>query len=424
VRFAGLVFGAGAQLFVSLSHQYLVEPLQAVSVGWIYLVAVSAHRWPRARVLIHLLAALVLGALAKSTTIMYCVAPCAYALWLVVRRREPLALSAEMRSWSSRACLLFSAVLGPLGAAWYLTNAHNVLKHLQDATGPVALDYGYRAPLAAKLVVWTGLVRQEFLDPYGLWAAAVVAVGGLVALFLRRDFRAQVAAVPLVKSLIPICAVQIAIVVLTFASNVVVESRYLLALLPSIAVLAMCVLALVPWRPVAVAVSVLAVCQWATVQWAALGGPVLRNHSTWLLAPVRDAGPYDELTRVVQATSIVPGGYNIVGVEEPALNANAASFFAAKNRLRTRVRSFYTSLGYAEKNVATALNRIAAMKPPYIITVDEAFQPVPPDFVNIVSLPVLRELKRDPRFERVPFPTGDGVVIFKRRADAPAGRER
>jgi len=77
VSAAGVALAAGAQLFVGLSHQFFVEPLQAVAAAWIFLIAFRAADWPKTRVILHLLAALVMGALAKATTPVYCLAPCA-----------------------------------------------------------------------------------------------------------------------------------------------------------------------------------------------------------------------------------------------------------------------------------------------------------------------------------------------------------
>jgi hypothetical protein len=54
------------------------------------------------------------------------------------------------------------------------------------------------------------------------------------------------------------------------------------------------------------------------------------------------------------------------------------------------------------------------------ISLKEPFQRIPPNFLNIVSLPVLREVSRDPWFRRVPFASHTGVVIFE--PVEPSGR--
>ena len=47
VAAAGVVLAAGAQLFVGLTHQFFVEPLQAVAVAWILLITLRASYWCR-----------------------------------------------------------------------------------------------------------------------------------------------------------------------------------------------------------------------------------------------------------------------------------------------------------------------------------------------------------------------------------------
>jgi hypothetical protein len=147
----------------------------------------------------------------------------------------------------------------------------------------------------------------------------------------------------------------------------------------------------------------------------------------WLTAPQRATRQSEELMRAVGVTSDADA-YNVVGVEEPWLNLNSAAFFAAKHRLDGSPRANYTSLGYAEKDTATALHRIDQLRAVYIITLDEGFQTRPPNFINRVSLPVLQAIKTDPRFVRVPFESRLGVVIFRRAGEpkhpAPTFPER
>jgi hypothetical protein len=171
--------------------------------------------------------------------------------------------------------------------------------------------------------------------------------------------------------------------------------------------------ALLPGRSVTTILIVLCGLQWAAVNYGTLSaGSRIANRSQWLLQFDSSRSRFEEVVRIVQVTSTHPGRYNIVGVEVPWLNANSAAFFAAKNRLNTGVRCYYTSLGYAQQDLDAALKRIDEFQTQYFITLDEAFQPAQ-NFVNVVSLPVLRELKESTRFQVVPFSSENGVVVFK-----------
>jgi hypothetical protein len=152
-----------------------------------------------------------------------------------------------------------------------------------------------------------------------------------------------------------------------------------------------------------------------TVHRIALGAAgTASEQGEWLGTPHEDRSRYNQMERIVAMTSTKPG-YNIVGVEEPWLNANTASFFAVKRSLDTGVRSYYTSLGYAEKNVATAVKRVEDFKIMFYITLEERSQTVPPNFINIVSLPMLKHISEDPTFHPVPLASADGVLIFQHK---------
>ena len=59
------------------------------------------------------------------------------------------------------------------------------------------------------------------------------------------------------------------------------------------------------------------------------------------------------------------------------------------------------------------MRRIDGISARYVITVSEQDQTKPPDFVNVVSLPVLEQVRRDPRFTACRFPSKEGIVVFR-----------
>jgi hypothetical protein len=179
--------------------------------------------------------------------------------------------------------------------------------------------------------------------------------------------------------------------------------------------------ACLPLRALA-ALALLAMVQWATLNGqslALIGG--LRNQSPWLLAVQPDRAKYDELVRAVQLTD-APGQYNIVAVEEPWLNSNSASFFAAKQSLKGGARGYYTSLGYAQRDLAAALRRIEEFRTRYVITLAEPYQAAEPNFLNVISLPVLTQMRSDSRFAQIPFGSRMGVIVFRFHV-SPAGEQ-
>jgi hypothetical protein len=413
VPLVGVVFAAGSQALIGLSHQFFTEPLQAVAVAWVLLIALQCKEWPTLRTLLHLSGALLVGLLAKATTPVYCILFVLYILYVVARRPFKLDFVTERRKRVSVCIAVIMTGAAPLTAVWYLVNFKTVWEHVRLASsGEVALQYGFRASVGTKLITWVHLLNQCFLAPYVAPVCLVLLVAAVI-LWALPATRTRGGARP---SLPLLSTAQIGLVLLVFSMNDAVDARYLYAL---IAYLAVIVMALCSWcRYPAVSACVLAVAglQWAVVNRVTLGQtPPLADQFTWLQAPHQDPAQKNVLAAVVRTTARAPDHYNVVGIEEPWFNANSASFFAAKNQLDAGVRVYYTSLGYAEESVAAALARIATFHADYVITLDEEWQRKPPDFLNHVSLPVLQELKKDAHYRVVPFDNGIGVVIFEHR---------
>lgn len=412
IPFAGVLFAASAQLFVGLSHQFFVEPLQAVAVAWCFYVAVKAPEWPRLRIAVHLMSALILGALAKSTTPVYCLMPSLYSAFLFVFKRPSPRTEPEAK-WTSTLFLIpIFGLLGILGGLWYLRNFANVWQHAHDASfGDLALNYGGRDTILHKLITWSHLFNDSFLAPYLSWGLLFAfAIGTVLILFRRKSSNSQF---PRIQILPILSALQIGLMLLIFSMSIGVDSRFIYSLLPSVVILVVQICIFLP-RNVVYALVILASVQWLTLNAVSFGfAGRLANQAEYLLPVETDRTQYDELTRVVQLTSQNGEHYNIIGVEYPWMNANSAEFFSAKERLRTGAHSPYTSLGYAEKDVDVAMHRLQVLQTQYLITVAEQHQIAPPNFLNLVSVPFLKRVQEDSRFRRVPFTNESGILLFE-----------
>jgi hypothetical protein len=409
----GVSLVASAQAFVGLSHQFFVEPLQMLAIAWIVLIAVRCTEWPSARVVLHLAAALIAAVLAKASTPLYCLLPCLYIGFILMRKPLRQGWKSEWRSPAGRALIFSLAAVTPLTAMWYAVNLKAVIQHIRDSSsGEIALHYGFRASLEHKLVVWLGLLYQSFLSPYLEWVVVLAVVIGLVARYGSAGRRSLP---PPARAAAVLSALQIGLLLLVFSLNDAVESRYMYPMLLFLAVILMSFCAPIKSRAAFVAMFAICGLQFAVVHRVALGAASpLASQFPYLTELHADWRQYREVERVVGITSTAAGRYNIIGVEEPWLNANTASFFAAKHRLDTGIRGYYTSLGYAQEDVAAAVRRVEELNTMYYITLDERSQSTAPDFLNIASLPMLKHVRTDPHFERVSASNATGVLIFRR----------
>jgi hypothetical protein len=421
IGFIAVAAAAGAQVFVGLSHQYFVEPLQCLAVVWAVLVALRCRKWPRSRTLIHLASSTLLGMLAKASTPLYSLLPTAFILLSLARSQQPWDFNAEWRRRTSRALVYGFIASGTFGAIWYIRNYAAVLQHIRDATsGEIALTYGFRAPLGQKFLLWLRFLGQGFLEPYLFWILGFLVLVSGIAIFAARVPFSQCRRQTLIFTL---SVIQIALVLFAFARGDVVEPRYLSALLPYVTAVIIILCSLARYRAVQVLVLAGCLTQWMTVNRASFElTPVLGNQFPWLLPIVTDSTAHREVSELIRRTSVF-SGYNIVAIEEPQLNANTAAFFAAKNRLTTGVRAYYTGLGYAQKDSSAAMNRIEELSARFVISLDEPFQPSP-NFLNLVSLAVLRQVRSSGRFAPVPFPSQKGILIFERQSRGPVAATR
>ena len=420
IHAAGVIFTASAQLFVGLSHQYFVEPLQAVAVAWSLYLCGRVKEWPAPRLGIHLAAVVVLGALAKATTPMYFLLPVAYVAIQLFRGLRAGSLAGWSRERGSLALLAFVAAGGSLGALWYLRHLGDVWRHVHDATiGDIALEYGHRDTLFRKLAIWSSLLSDSFLAPYLSWAIAAALLWIVVRSALRMESATRRIAVP--SPLVVISFLQIVLLLVSFSSTITVDPRYMYALLPFVAILFMQVCASVS-RGALVALLIITFGQWIAVHAAAFSPHFpLGSRSEWIKPMQPDSTRYDEVSEAVRLMSEGPEHNNFVAIEEPWLNANSLDFFAAKERLDSGARTYFVSLGYAQKDTDAAVRRIGEFHSRYLITLRQAFQSPAPNFLNATALPLLLRIGNDPNFSEMPFKSRYGLVIFIASSSGAAG---
>jgi hypothetical protein len=131
--FIAVAATAGSQIFVGLSHQYLVEPLQCLVVTWTVLIALRCIHWPRARTLLHVVAATLVGILAKASTPAYALVPTAVIVYSLFRNRNQWSIGAEWHNLGSRLLAAGLVVSAGFAIVWYGVNYAAVLQHVREA---------------------------------------------------------------------------------------------------------------------------------------------------------------------------------------------------------------------------------------------------------------------------------------------------
>jgi hypothetical protein len=420
---AAVLLCGGASLFIGMSHQFFVEPAQALTVAGLMRLALEAGRLPTIRLAAATAIWVALAFLAKTTSVGFTVPLLAYiAVARFAARRAPKPASTP----ADLALVGLAVLLVAATAAWYGVNWPSVAAHIRNATmTEVALHYGSIGTLGGKLAFW-GSALLHALTPWTLlgYALAIViltALGSAAWRTLRLPARAWLAEAVTSGMLFAFClAGTVAAGILAYASQINEETRFLAPMIPLVAGLAGWSLAVLRrgWLTAA-----------ATVLFAtnAVAGH-LHAHGVIALPPAQTSvwlKPYriepDSVRRFERAVRLSCDPQNthrhvVVGVERPDFNLNSAAFFSEKQKGALGYRCLYTSLGYAETDVERALKRIDIMDTQYFVTLPADRLPADPnDVLNQVSRPVAERIAASPGWERITEPSEPAQVFRRRR---------
>ena len=192
VTLTGCLLMASAPLFIGLSHQYLVEPLQLLAVTWFVMIMSHAPTWSRAFLLSQVLVATPVALLAKVSSPLYCLGPGLVALWYVGKAGPGLFVKHEWLQKRVLATLIAGVVLNAAAIAWYYTNITYVLQHVAAASsGPIAELYGKKEAFLNTLLFWIGAVQHSFFLPMVLCITGGLFAFGVVRYFVNTQTQFQ-----------------------------------------------------------------------------------------------------------------------------------------------------------------------------------------------------------------------------------------
>jgi hypothetical protein len=420
VAITGCIMAASAPLFIGLSHQFLVEPMQTLAVAWFVSIMSFAPRWSRAFILSQVLAATALAMLAKVSSPLYCWGPGLVALRYVFEPKHPHSKN-EWRQSHVIGTLAFGVVLSFAAAGWYKRNIKFVVEHVALAsTGTVAELYGKNDTFFNSMTYWLDSVQRSFFLPSCLILSGGVVAGGVVKYLVKpgpslRHF-AQC-------SMIGFLQILVALSVFSLSSNR--DNRYLLPLLPYFTIL-------VCWALTQINMAILTGLAIFTFAIQLIIGhaitlnilPQNPNLSVWLYPINKNTKDAAILNAVVTRTCMDKRSvryYNTVGVEKPWLNLWTLSYVAAKQLApHNRLHCSYASLGYVESDADKMWKHILALQTQYYITTDPSFYPIPSDplnqAINQLSIPILERIRTSGLYElEPPLPDNAGILIFRRK---------
>ncbi|KRE06930.1 hypothetical protein ASE63_23550 [Bosea sp. Root381] len=225
---------ASAPMFILFAHHYLVESLQTMAVAWFVLIMCRAPAWNRSLLLPQLVAATAVALASKQIQPLFCVWPglvaCIYLL-RSPRPPDPTQRGLTIASWT------LAIPMAALTAAWYLRNLDTVLEHLRAGAfgegygAAVKTMWGREDGYLSALTFWMQVGQDKFLP--GLAGISLALLLIAMALYLVRGKRT-----PSHFSLCAgVAALQILTVVMVFSLSPLRQDRYLLPVLPYVALI-------------------------------------------------------------------------------------------------------------------------------------------------------------------------------------------
>ncbi len=415
---AAVVLCCSSPILIAFTHEFMVEELQALVAAAMLLVAIKAPSQPILRTFALCICVTALGFLTKTTTELFLLPFTLYAILVVLMIRG---CERTKVGWLDGAIIIIAGLASFAAAAWYRTNWPYLFQHFTDATSSdVALNYGSPVVLTNKLRFWITSLAAS-ISPIATLAALlflIAAAGIAIALFriAKKPFSDFCTALIDRGALFALASAgTVVATLLVYSLQINEDPRFLLPLLPVIAALLAWSLSVLKNRVISWLV-LLAVLTNAAINHAFAFGlnPLRVTPVSWLRTIQWGGEDKAILTNVVDSTcsQAIANRYTIIGVEYVELNANSASFYSAKQRRLHGYRCYYTSLGYAEKDIDEAFRRLDRVGPDYFVTVVPEKQRTP-DFLNEVSRPAAERIARDPRFVLAPG-SGDYVLIYRR----------
>lgn len=414
----GAFFMASAPLFVGESHQYMVEPLQTLSVAWFIFILARARERDGLQTAAHLLAASSVALMAKISTPLYVLLPGAIVVLILISR--PAMFMRDVRFTVRRVTGLVAAVAVSFAAVlWYARSFQTITRFAVSTTvGSIGELYN-EAPRsdAARLLDWLHAALGSYFVPPVAVVLLLIVILAAVARARRHDVRISVRQLGFFDLCAAAAALQILGVLGVFSQQVLTDWRFLLPLLPYPALLVAWVSYRlnVAWLPRLLLVVLLV--QWFVVQAQAFGVvPLISGVTSWLQpfdSASRDAADLNAVVRLTCAADQA-SHVGMVGVELPWFNHNSLDFAAAKLQKQIGARCHYTTWLLAESRASDAWQRLSDVNADYFITLQPQLYPPASDRFNIVARPLLQMVQSSPLYRRVNLVGHPRVVVFQR----------
>lgn len=412
---------ASAPLFVGMSHQYFVEPLQMFVIIWFIYIMVFSHEWNRYTILLNLISALSFGMLVKVSSPLYIVFPALYSSVFIFIPRKHISILNFLKSYRNILHIFVSVLLLTSAILWYRHNWKQITDFvLLASSGSAAELYGTKDIFLNKFIFWLNQFQKSFFLPYVFYFTGIILILGIIKKIVTNKYFLSFPKLlhfNKINAITLVSALSVIVVIITFCLQINQETRYLMPILPYVIIVICWIIYQLNYKYLGYTVLIIFLIQFLIVQLFSLGIVNFNlGTTTWLSSYNNNVEQRNNINEIINRTCTTHSSnkLNAVGIEYPYFNANSLSYYASKYRLITGLNCSYTSLGYVEDNVEDAWNRIVnEYEIGYFITLKEDFYPKSVDPFNMVSLQILEKIKSSNLFELEKDIPSHNILIFR-----------
>jgi hypothetical protein len=401
IAFIGSLFIASTPLFVGLSHQFLVEPLQLLAVVLIIFVLSKKDKWSKYDQIIGLVITISFSMLIKISSPIYLLIPAILIIYNIINSPSENIKQYFLNKKSNIIIYLIGLIMLLSAAWWYVINGKNSFEFAQSsASGRISLLYGTRLPFINKLIFWI----HSFLTGFFVYGILIV-LGAVVLLGLFTFYNNKLYLTNAnINYYITMSIVSIGAGLVAFAFQVNNDDRFLLPFLIYLSILLCCLLCYIKSALIRNVILSILLIQYCVINGYSLGVIKIktRNFSNWVI-PVSLDGSVKAKTKAIikyTCTTRTQGRYNIVAVDYCWLNGNSLNYYCRQYQLETGFLCNYTFLGWAETDERKAWNRIIAIKPVYFIFPSHLVSDPGEIPFNAVSAKIIEKVKNSDLFEK------------------------
>jgi hypothetical protein len=379
----GALAVGSAPLLVNLSHWYLVEPLQTLSVVWVLFAMVSARHWHLSLTAAQLTAAILFGLLVKLSTPLYVAAPVAVALLLSFRatiERPWPAWWTETRFLASAGAM---AVLAFCTGSWYRVNFASAWAHAKLSAS--STFWGSQASFGTHLLYWLRQLCNAFSLPYFDIALAVLLAACCMILLVRRKRRTWPPSYHLLVLLgclgVPVAAVAL------LANQVNTSPRFAAPTIPALALGLVTLLRIVDNSAVTRTTVALFTAQFGLMILQSFDAttPALLTRPSYRSVPTARSALASQVEHLASLTCAATDedAWNTVGTSYAWLNANTLTMLSAEYGAARGRGCHWAGVDFT-RGLKAGWHDLVAWRSPFLLTVDygnvanrlpSAFQP-------------------------------------------------